>query len=261
MGKHSPEELKRLDDRMAEMDRLRSDPTMKLVRTKSGKFQYVSKEPELKSLSYKDASKSKPATAKPATAKPASNAYKPGSAGDTSASSAKDLIEGFSGRRGTGLPPKEKATTPTNTGSSSKASSSPPASTVKSADTPKATGRGVYVRPKSSSDETKPKSNPKDDVRLQASGYRDTDGGYARRQASFSPEVTSLTYDEAKRPKPSQGRTGQGASSPNKMAAGGMAKGGMSCMKRGGGVKKYAAGGTVSRGDGLSRVKTRCKVC
>jgi hypothetical protein len=40
-----------------------------------------------------------------------------------------------------------------------------------------------------------------------------------------------------------------------------MAKGGMSCMKRGGGVKKYAAGGTVSRGDGLSRVKTRCKVC
>ena len=33
---------------------------------------------------------------------------------------------------------------------------------------------------------------------------------------------------------------------------------GMMC---GGDVKKYAAGGTVSRGDGLSRVKTRCKVC
>ena len=46
-----------------------------------------------------------------------------------------------------------------------------------------------------------------------------------------------------------------------KMAAGGMAKGGMSCMNRGGGVKKYAAGGTVNRGDGISRVKTRCKVC
>jgi hypothetical protein len=56
MGKYSPEETKRLDDRMAEMDRLRSDPTMKLVRTKSGKFQYVPKDPELKSLSYKKAS-------------------------------------------------------------------------------------------------------------------------------------------------------------------------------------------------------------
>lgn len=56
MAKYSPEEIKRLDDRMAEMDRLRSDPTMKLVRTKSGKFQYVPKEPELKSLSYKKAS-------------------------------------------------------------------------------------------------------------------------------------------------------------------------------------------------------------
>jgi hypothetical protein len=56
MGKYSPEEIKRLDDRMAEMDRLRSDPTMKLVQNKSGKFQYVPKEPELKSLPYKKAS-------------------------------------------------------------------------------------------------------------------------------------------------------------------------------------------------------------
>ena len=73
MAKHSPEEIKRLDDRMAEMDRLRSDPTMKLVRNKSGKFQYVPKEPELKSLSNKSTAKSKPAASKPV-----SDAYKPG---------------------------------------------------------------------------------------------------------------------------------------------------------------------------------------
>ena len=73
MAKYSPEEIKRLDDRMAEMDRLRSDPTMKLVRNKSGKFQYTLKEPELKSLSNKSTAKSKPAASKPA-----SDAYKPG---------------------------------------------------------------------------------------------------------------------------------------------------------------------------------------
>jgi len=73
MGKYSPEEIKRLDDRMAEMDRLRSDPTMKLVQNKSGKFQYTLKEPELKSLSNKSTVKSKAAASKPA-----SDAYKPG---------------------------------------------------------------------------------------------------------------------------------------------------------------------------------------
>ena len=69
MAKYSPEEIKRLDDRMAELDRLRSDPTMKLVQNKSGKFQYVLKEPELKSLSNKGTAKSKPAAPKPAASK------------------------------------------------------------------------------------------------------------------------------------------------------------------------------------------------
>jgi hypothetical protein len=36
---------------------------------------------------------------------------------------------------------------------------------------------------------------------------------------------------------------------------------GMKKMNCGGGVKKYATGGMVNRGDGISRVKTRCKVC
>jgi hypothetical protein len=81
-----------------------------------------------------------------------------------------------------------------------------------------------------------------------------------RIRADMEPKITSLSYDEAKRPKPSQGRTGRGA-----LAAGGkvtkMAKGGMSCMKRGGGieVKGYKKGGMI---DGCAqRGKTKGKVC
>jgi hypothetical protein len=77
-----------------------------------------------------------------------------------------------------------------------------------------------------------------------------------RIRADMEPKITSLSYDEAKKPKPSR----RGA-----LAAGGkvtkMAKGGMSCMNRGGGVemKGYKKGGRI---DGCAqRGKTKGKVC
>jgi hypothetical protein len=154
----------------------------------------------------------------------------------------------------------------------------------------------MFGKPTPSEKRAKAIQDRKDDVRLQASGYRDTDGGFARRQASFSPAVTSLSYDEAKikrlgrgastvdgdkaEPKPKPKRLGRGLAAGGKVEkeSKGMMKKEIAFFKKkkapksmikheekeakgmncGGKVMKYAKGGSI---DGLSRVKTKGKVC
>ena len=89
-----------------------------------------------------------------------------------------------------------------------------------------------------------PSKKRKEAIRSQASGYNDTDGGYARRQASFDDMQTSLSYDEAKKKKMGRGAFAAGGN-VNNMA--GMRQNPIAQMKRAANLVntlKGAAGGT-----------------